>query len=557
MGRAPGAFYAVSGGAMEDRGFFKRGGLILPAVLAPAIEASLLAIWGLGDAISLAPQVTAPTPFGLFHDLRWISVYHNSWPVLALEILGVLFLRSLWVAWVVQRSWPDDEPPPMAAASLRAIIFLVIASVLLLPWVALLFGLALTHISFLFFAALPPVLAIALAIHGGAASHAAGRWWRWRPTAASLGWILASFLWLTLAGALMRSVPAPLAVPVAALAGLANARAWFGIVQSVVRRRERRRVRGLVPVAVGTTFLIVVGGSAIGFAVTTSDHAEPVPGLAAPAARPGQTPVLIAAGLYSRLEPVPPVELPRGHVAWRFSYAGVDEEGRPLPYGPADTLQPVTVSARRMAEQVDLLARAYGRPVTIVAESAGALVARTYITQFGATPARVSRLVALEPNSGVANVYLPARGEQGWGVGTGWVLRGVTGIIDEMVPFEASVDTPLLREIVDCRPLFQRVARTEAGQGIQEVSIEALADWVDRPVGRPAGVPVEVVSAPHSGLIERTGVQESILSLLEGADLGTAEASPPLARLVAAAASPWHVPRLDGALFPTEGCGTG
>jgi hypothetical protein len=130
---------------VDGHGFFRRWGLILPAALAPAIEALVLGLFGPVGAIPLAPQVSAPTPLGLFHDLRWISVYHNGWVTLALEILGVLILRSLWVAWVVQRSWPDDEPPPMGRSALRSVVFLVVTAFLLIPFVVLLFGLALTR----------------------------------------------------------------------------------------------------------------------------------------------------------------------------------------------------------------------------------------------------------------------------------------------------------------------------------------------------------------------------------------------------------------------------
>ena len=50
------------------------------------------------------------------------------------------------------------------------------------------FGLAVTHLSYLFFVALPPALAIALAIHRGALTQAMGHWWRWRPSWRSLAW---------------------------------------------------------------------------------------------------------------------------------------------------------------------------------------------------------------------------------------------------------------------------------------------------------------------------------------------------------------------------------
>jgi len=63
--------------------------LILPAVLAPAVETAVLLAWGPAGSAALGPQITAPPPFDLFHDLRWISVYHDSWVVLALELVAV------------------------------------------------------------------------------------------------------------------------------------------------------------------------------------------------------------------------------------------------------------------------------------------------------------------------------------------------------------------------------------------------------------------------------------------------------------------------------------
>src|SRR5207244_10914440 len=88
----------------------------------------------------------------------------------------------------------------------------------------------------------------------------------------------------------------------------------------------------------------------------------------APAAQPGEHPVLIAAGLHSRLSPVPPLDLPGGYVGWRFSYQGMDARGRPLPYGPEATQQSLAGSARLMARQVRELHDAYDEPVTVVGE---------------------------------------------------------------------------------------------------------------------------------------------------------------------------------------------
>src|SRR5207302_6399611 len=115
----------------------------------------------------------------------------------------------------------------------RALIFHAVATVLLLPWVVLLFGMALTHVSYLFFAALPPALVVAVLINRGALSQAAGQWWRWGPSWGSVGWVLAAFLWLTLAGAVVFSAPTWLALLVAAAAGLLNAKVSLEIVRRI------------------------------------------------------------------------------------------------------------------------------------------------------------------------------------------------------------------------------------------------------------------------------------------------------------------------------------
>ncbi|HJP66099.1 MAG TPA: hypothetical protein VKA30_07340, partial [Actinomycetota bacterium] len=176
----------------------RRWKLVVPAVVAPVVETAIL-LQVAPSAAALGPQVSAPPPLDIFHDLRWISVYHNSWVVLAFELIGVICLRSLWAAWVVQQAWPDgDVPPPsMPKAFVRSLVFYAAATVLLIPFVIVLFGLAIVHLSYLFFAALPPVLLIALVIHRGALSQAAGQWWWWHPSGSSLGWLAAAFLWLS------------------------------------------------------------------------------------------------------------------------------------------------------------------------------------------------------------------------------------------------------------------------------------------------------------------------------------------------------------------------
>ena len=542
----------------SNASFVRRPGLILPAMLGPAVETALLGAFGSAQASSLGPQLTAPPPFDLFHDLRWISVYHNSWVTLTLELIAMLALRSLWVAWMVQRSWPDDPRPSLGPAAKRTVVFYAVGSVLMAPWVVLLFGLAVTHLSYLFFSALPPMLAIALLIHRGALAQAAGHWWRWRPSWRSIAWSAGTFACLTVAGGVISSTRGAVPVAVAAVAGLWNARAYLGIVSDITQVRVRARPlrQRLVPVALATTFVVVVGGVQAGFSATLhGGSAKAAPPAAIPIRADGY-PVLVAAGYSSRWTGTPVLQLPHGFVAWRYSYLGVDEQGRLLPYGPTDTLQPLMTSASRMAEQVRALYRAYRKPVTIVAESEGGLVARTFLVQLYEPGAGlVDRLVILDVPKADPSVFYPKRGDQGWGVGSGWGLRGLALFVRAVSEVPVSADAPLVRDLVDCRLLVAKVAGSPLPFGVHETSIHALADAVDdRYLAAVPGVTTQVVTAAHGGLAGRDGVQEEIFRILTEESATASSSTLALARFVAAASGPWLTPGLAASLAPPASC---
>src|SRR5947208_783799 len=65
--------------------FFVRRRLIAMAVALPVIETAILWAVGMETALGIAPQVSAPAPFDVFHDLRWLLVYHRSWVGLLIE----------------------------------------------------------------------------------------------------------------------------------------------------------------------------------------------------------------------------------------------------------------------------------------------------------------------------------------------------------------------------------------------------------------------------------------------------------------------------------------
>ena len=228
-------------------------GLVVVCTAAAAVEALLVGAFAPTSSLGLATQVTAPPPFGVFHDLRWIVVYHESWIGLACELLAFVVFRSLLTALCLRAAWPYDIPPePWALTIRRSVLFTVIVGVLLAPWAALMFALAVVSLSWLFFVAIPVVLMLALLVHGGAVT---GSWWSRTLSVRSLGWVLVAFVALSGFGSIMTMCPVWARVPVAMLAGFANAWLWLRVVETVLhpdadtsrasRRpdRDRRRAR--------------------------------------------------------------------------------------------------------------------------------------------------------------------------------------------------------------------------------------------------------------------------------------------------------------------------
>ena len=111
-------------------------GLVVVCTAAAVVEALLVSVFAPTSSLGLATQVTAPPPFGVFHDLRWIVVYHESWLGLAGELLAFVVFRSLLTAVCLRAAWPHDlAPEPWALTIRRSVVFTVIAGVLLAPWV--------------------------------------------------------------------------------------------------------------------------------------------------------------------------------------------------------------------------------------------------------------------------------------------------------------------------------------------------------------------------------------------------------------------------------------
>ncbi len=145
--------------------------------------------------LGLSPQASAPPAFGVFHDLRWLMVYHSSWPAFLGEAVAAVLVRGLLSAAIVHLVWPPTAPRPGFRTTLRrSAAFTTIALVLLSPWAVVARAGSETPLSWFFLGELLPVLFLALVLsRGGIISG----WWRGLPPLAALGWALLTFAVVT------------------------------------------------------------------------------------------------------------------------------------------------------------------------------------------------------------------------------------------------------------------------------------------------------------------------------------------------------------------------
>jgi hypothetical protein len=523
--------------------FGRRRALIVVCVLGATLGAVALPAIGIGAARELSPQLTAMPPLGLFHDLRWLFVYHDSWLTFGFGAAAVVIFRSLFTAFVVRLAWPADrDRPSFPRAWCSALVYTLIAGALLSPMVTLLFGASVIPFSWPWLAAVPTAIIVAVIVHHGGL---VGHWWRRLPTARSIGWLALDVLVLTATALVISAAPTWLAWLPAALGGLFNAWAWYGATDALVRRRPARWPRlswpvPITPITAVVVLVAIVVGAKAGFALSA------VPQHAAPSAARahGGEPVLVAGGFGSACcGKAASIGGDDPHLAaQQFSYAGLTPSGQPIPQAPAATHASLPMLADRMAAQVRQMHRTSGHDVAIVAESEGSLVTLAYLHRHPHAP--VDNVALLSPIVDPGRVSYPAAGRPGWGLAAGWELRGVTGAIGRIAPFAVSASGPLLRSIdaSDGALSWSDLCRP----GLRTVAFVPLADSVTLPTTLTADSPVPVVVVPafHGGLLGNAKVQRAVRTWLAGKPLPSRPGLTAASQVLARAASAWRVPPL-------------
>lgn len=518
-----------------------RPSLLAIAIGLPVLEAALLWVFAPRSTLALAVHVTAPEPFAVFHDLRWILVYHSGWTAFASEAVLFLAFRTTVTAAVLRQAWPKEAgTPPWPVLFRRSLVFTAVTGLLLSPWAALAFGIAVISLSWLFFVAIPLMLLTAVLLHHGVVT---GSWWRQVPPLRTVGWVLLSFVGLTLGGALVTAGPVALRFPALVASGAFNAWAWHGIVRGIVCREPVLRALPLAPVGVAALVGIAAVGTALGFELARP-HTHPFDRTAL---GDGGKPVLVVAGFGSSWSGRAQERFGATFDERRFSYAGLDSDERALPYTAADTLGDLLDLTSRMAQQVEAFHRDAGEPISIVAESEGALLAKAYLTSKPHAP--VDRLVMLSPLVRPARVYYPPDGQDGWGVATALELRGLAAVIRGLTPMTIDTDTALFASVNEHGGALRSVLPCPLA-GVEELLIAPIADAVASAEFDAGGLRVIDVPDWHGGLLSDGAVRNLVAAELRGEDPDGSEAWSVGARGLRALAAGWQVPELKASLNP-------
>lgn len=576
-------------GSWAARDFLAHRGLIALSAGAATAEAALLC-WLAAPARSLAGQVTAVAPLALFHDLRWIYGYDRSWAGFAVLLAAVLGIRSALNTSLAWLAWPRNVPRPGLADMFRSAAGLTaVACLLLSPVAAMTLGVAILPFSWPFLATVPVMLLISLPLsHGGIL----GSWWRTLPPLRAMYWLVADFATLSVVAAVIGRLPVAAAIPVCGLAGVANARAWFGVTRAVVRREgARRELVGtvarhpapllplsvpLAPVAMVLALAMVVGLTRLAFVIGNSPQhsslaavgpaadATGVLGRSTPSGTPGShisraassvaparathDPVLEIRGFGSAccasprsLRPVAP-----GALVQQFSYRGMTASGRPLPQGSAASDLPLPELGRRIAAQVRRLHQETGRPVDIIAESEGTLGVDAMLATHHGLP--LGSVVMMSPIVAPGQVTYP--GGTGRALVPADELRAMVWFVGGLSPFGPSGAQRLIDSVDE---LGARYAASAARHHpLRWLLLVPLADAVTLPVC-PLPQDVRVVPALHGDLLGSPSVTRMVRGFLAHRRVPEPDGYKATAEIVAAAAAAWRMPVTTA---PTHACGS-
>jgi hypothetical protein len=351
-------------------------------------------------------------------------------------------------------------------------------------------------------------------------------------------------------------------VPVAAVAGAANGLLWGRIVHAAVipRRVHWRRVP-VAPLLVVLVFIVPIATKSVTAGeerATETEWGPPI--LSRPLSSSVRHAVIVIAGHGSRYHGGMSAAGPQ---VVRFSYSGLNAQGQPLPYEPAATNQSIDTSAALLATQVDHLHRSTGRPVAVLGESEGALVARRYLAKLP-HPA-VDTVAFFSPLARAGRAYYPpSAANSGWGIATGWELRGIFAVFGIGSKSPDYPDEPFVRSLIDDAPFYRNRTLCPI-PGVRTIAFLPSVTAAEVPPGTFATITAVELPAFHGGLIGHPLVHGHLIDFLSGGSVPPHEgfdyfaiqraAGAWQAPALAFAVNPvWHASHKDDAAFEGEAC---
>lgn len=504
------------------------------AAAMPLVAAVILVRIPFRNAQGLIPQSSAVWPYDSYHDMRWLLVYHNSWLMFGLLLLGAIVLRGLYSAALVGLAWPAGvRRPPYRALARRNLEVAAFTAVLVLPFAAYAVAASVVSLSWFLFASLTPMILLAPFLQRMAVGRGL---WRGLPSAELVGWSLLDFVLISVAGGLVWQVPALVTPLVAAVAGAANGLLWNRTVRAaVLQPRVRWRRVPVVPIAV----VLALATPLVSQVITSPRHER---NTAVPSVFDRPLParvryaVILLAGHESAYDGRP---LGDPAVEW-FSYAGLDASGRPLPYRRYDTHRSLNSSAELLAAQVDALHRRTGRPIALVGRSEGAMVARRYL---GDRPdPRVQALAMFSPLVRAGRAYYPPPdASTGWGLVAGWLLRGMFAVTQVGRTAAATPDEPFIRSLMDEDGPFYRLHMLCPVPGVRAIAFLPTVTASEAPPDPYIRIPSVEAPSFHGGLIGRPVIGDQLIDFLAGEDVNVRRREYGLLERLGSA---WHAPNL-------------
>jgi hypothetical protein len=352
-------------------------------------------------------------------------------------------------------------------------------------------------------------------------------------------------------------------VAVAGLAGVVNARAWYGLAAAIARPARTRHHRLIAWVPIAPVTAVAVFAVAIGTARLVFDAAAGAPraGIAAvsagfaaaagslestvttPAPHGHKAPVLVIAGFGSSC-------CHTGHglaravpdrLVQQFSYLGLNAAGKPVPQGPSASDIPIGELGDRIAAQVWQLHSQTGQRVDLVAESEGTLGVYAMLARHPRVP--IGSVALLSPIVAPGQVSFPADGQQGQGMAAGYALSVLNRLVGEMSPFGSAGAERLINSVSSVG------ARYWAGiaahpTSVRWLAVVPLADALTLPA---CSMPSNVLFVPafHGGLLGDPPVLGMVRGFLDGRKVSGARSLREAAELMSSAAAVWRMPVLS------------